>query len=423
MLFLLRTIPWLPATDETHLTITQRLLRWVSIMPANLTAEAKSWMARYREARTTAERIAALEKAHSAVPKHKGTEKLCAQMKRKLSQLRREAAEKKGRRTGGERFALRKEGAAQVAILGAANSGKSQLLTAMTNAKTLVAGYPLTTKKPVPGMLALDGVEVQLVEAPAPVLPGGGETPFFSRSLGLAKNADALVLVVDGCSDPGEQLRRILEAMDEAGMTLRPRTSEISVEKASSGGIRMVVMGSFRGTLDEARRLLRDVGIHHAVVRVWGTAEIGDLEEALVREVSFKKGLVVINKKDVAPRAAVDEAISLARQLNLPLVAVSALKREGLDALSERLFDLVGFIRVFTMKDGAASEKPLVTPIGSTVQDVANVIHRELAGGLRYARVWGRSARFPGQRVGRNHVLQTDDVVELVWRKSRGPGK
>lgn len=387
-------------------------------MPANLTAEAKAWMAKYREARTTAERISALEKALSAVPKHKGTEKLRAQMKRKMSQLRREAEERKGRKTGGERFAVKKEGAAQIVILGSANSGKSQLLTAMTNAKTVVANYPLTTRKPVPGMLALDGIELQLVEAPAPVLPNGGETPFFSRSLGLAKNADAVVIIVDGAVDPGEQLRRIVEAMDEAGMTLRRRTSDITVEKTSSGGIRMVVMGSFSGTLDEAKHLLREVGIKHAVVKVWGKAEIGDIEEALVREVDFKKGMVVINKKDVAVQATIDETISLAAQLDLPTVAVSALKREGFDALSQRLFDLIGLIRVFTIKDGVASEKPLVVPIGSTVQDVANIIHRDLAGGLRYARVWGRSARFPGQRVGKDHLLETDDRVELVWSRS-----
>ncbi|MDH5362289.1 MAG: TGS domain-containing protein, partial [Aigarchaeota archaeon] len=184
------------------------------------------------------------------------------------------------------------------------------------------------------------------------------------------------------------------------------------------GGIRMVVMGSFSGTLDEAKHLLREVGIKHAVVKVWGKAEIGDLEEALVREVDFKKGMVVINKKDVAVQATIDETISLAAQLDLPTVAVSALKREGFDALSQRLFDLIGLIRVFTIKDGVASEKPLVVPIGSTVQDVANIIHRDLAGGLRYARVWGRSARFPGQRVGKDHLLETDDRVELVWSRS-----
>jgi len=392
-------------------------------MPANLTAEAKSWMAKYQEAKTIGERIEALEKALSTVPKHKGTEKLQAQMKRKLSQLRREAEEKKGRRKGGERFAVKKEGAAQIVILGAANSGKSQLLTAMTNAKTVVADYPLATTKPVPGMLALGGVEVQLVEAPALMLSDGEETPFFSRSLGLAKNADAVLIIVDGGADPQEQLTRILEAMDEAGMTLRPRTSEIAVERASVGGIRMVVMGSFRGTLDEAKRLLQEVGIQHAVVKVWGTAEIGDLEEALVREVIFKKGIVVINKKDLALQAAVDETTSVAAQLHLPAVTVSALERKGLESLSRRLIDLIGLIRVFTQKGGAASEKPLVVPLGSTVQDVANIIHRELAGGLRHARVWGRSVRVPGQIVGKNHMLQTDDRVELVWRKSSGPEK
>jgi len=120
----------------------------------------------------------------------------------------------------------------------------------------------------------------------------------------------------------------------------------------------------------------------------------------------------------VAVQAAVEETTSLAAQLDLPTVAVSALKKEGFDALSQQLFELIGLIRVFTVKDGVTSQKPLVAPIGSTVQDVANTIHRDLAGGLRYARVWGTSARFPGQRVGKNHVLQTDDRLELVWSKS-----
>lgn len=147
-------------------------------------AEAKLWLARYQSVRDKKEKMAALEKALSFVPKHKGTGKLCSWIKKRLSSLKRKAKKRKAPR-GGESFAVRKEGAVQIVMVGAANSERSLLLSTLTNAKPEVASYPVTTQSPVPRMHMVDGVEIQLVEASAMLLPSGKPTPFLSRNLSL----------------------------------------------------------------------------------------------------------------------------------------------------------------------------------------------------------------------------------------------
>lgn len=353
-----------------------------------------------------------MEKALSFVPKHKGTEKLCSWIKKRLSSLRREAEERKAPR-GREGFAVKKEGAVQIAMIGTANSGRSLLLSTLTNAKPEVASYPLTTKRPVPGMLVVDGVEIQLVEAPAILLPSGKPTPFLARSLSLARNADALMILLDGAADPADQLNQILRIVDESGISLEERTGQIVIERSSSGGVRVVALGRFRGTFKEVRELLESVGIRHAVVKVYGTADLGNVEEAVVRETTYKRGVVVLNKAEIVGRSSAESAALMAASLGLPFVEVSAATGQGLETLTKSLLSSLNLVRIFTQRNGVTSPKPLVVPAGSSVGHVAKAIHKQLARKLRYARVWGRSVKILGQRVGRGHVLSDEDVVEL----------
>ncbi|HDI46640.1 MAG TPA: GTP-binding protein, partial [Candidatus Methanomethylia archaeon] len=167
-------------------------------MPTNLPPEAKVLERRYREARTLQEKIRALEAYISAIPEHKGTEKLLRHLKRRLADLRRELEEQKKRRVGGGvGFAIKKEGAAQVVILGMPNSGKSTLLAALTAAKPEIADYPCTTTMPVPGMMPYEDIQIQLVEAPA-LMEGASEGVAWGlQVLSLARNADGLIILLD----------------------------------------------------------------------------------------------------------------------------------------------------------------------------------------------------------------------------------
>lgn len=381
-------------------------------MPANLPAEAEKALAKYQAARTIEEKIRALEEALSLIPDHKGTEKLRGRIKRRIAELRREAERKASlRAVRRDYFHVPKEGAAQVVLIGAANSGKSSLLRALTNAKPQVSGYPLTTTMPVPGMMLYNDVEIQLVELPAILTEDLEETQFTNRSIGFSKNADLIVIVLDGARSPAKQLERILEIYDESGVSFRRKRCEIEIEKKDSGGIRLVVFGSLGVDVKEVEDLLRSVGIRNAVVRVRGEASIEDFEEVVIREMTHKRGLIAVNKIDQAAPGSLEEVKNIAGEI--PVVAISAENGAGLEDLKRQIFNSLDLIRVYTRKAGITSDKPIILPRNSTIRDLAEIIHRDFAEKMKYARVWGASVKVQGQRVGPDHVLEDGDIVEI----------
>ncbi|HDJ66613.1 MAG TPA: TGS domain-containing protein [Nitrososphaeria archaeon] len=383
-------------------------------MPANLPAEAQKALAKYQAAKTIEGKIKALEEALSLIPAHKGTEKLRGRIRRRISELRRmaerKAAAKPGRR---DYFSIPKEGAAQIALIGAANSGKSSILKALTNAKPLVAPYQLTTTKPTPGMMLYDDVELQLVELPAILTEELEETSFTGRSIGFAKNSDLILIVIDSSKDPITQFKKIVELLDEFGVTIRPKRCRIEVERKDSGGIRLVVFGKLKASYREASELLRSMGIRNAVVKIWGEADLSDLEDSILRELIFKKAVVVFNKIDAADRESLTTLEKFLERNRISFVEISAENGSGTEILKKLIFNTLGLIRIYTQRDGVRAEKPIVVGRGCTVREIARIIHRELAEKMRYARVWGKSVKIQGQQVGPEHILEDGDVIEI----------
>ena len=383
-------------------------------MPANLPAEAQKALAKYQAAKTIEGKIKALEEALSLIPAHKGTEKLRGRIRRRISELRRmaerKAAAKPSRR---DYFSIPKEGAAQIALIGAANSGKSSILKALTNAKPLVAPYQLTTTKPTPGMMLYDDVELQLVELPAILTEELEETSFTGRSIGFAKNSDLILIVIDSSRDPIAQFKKIIELFDEFGVTIKPKSCRVEVEKKDSGGIRLIVFGKLKTSYREASDLLKSMGIRNAVVKIWGEADLSDLEDSILRELVFKKAIVVFNKIDMANRKNLAILEKFLENNRISFVETSAENGLGTETLKKMIFSTLRLIRIYTQRDGVKAEKPIVVERGCTVKEIARIIHRELAERMKYARVWGKSVKIQGQQVGPEHILEDGDVIEI----------
>ncbi|HOB35260.1 MAG: TGS domain-containing protein [Firmicutes bacterium] len=325
-------------------------------MPANLTQQYHAAEEAYRKATTYEEKLAALEEMLATIPKHKGTEKLQADIKKRLARLRREGEKPKG---GGSRqedpFLIERQGAGQIFLLGWPNAGKSALVGALTNARVQVAEYPFATALPVPGMMQFEDVGIQLVDAP-PFMPEGISGNFTAA----LRNSDMLLLVVDlSDHDCVEHLDAMLKFLQE-------------------------------------KRILRD--------------EVPPGVRALTRD----KVLVLGNKSDLADSA---EMIGLIRELvpDCPdILPVSASTGENLQQIGPLLFRRLQVIRVYTKKPGKKPDldRPFILPQGSTVYDLAESIHKDIAENLRTARVWG-SAKFDGQAVNHDYVLSDRDIVEL----------
>jgi uncharacterized protein len=329
-------------------------------MAANLTPQYLEAEAEYKKAKTAEDRLACLRKMYQLLPKHKASEKLQAELKTKISNTREEAerersAPKKG---GGVSHKVPKQGAGQYVILGAPNAGKSRLLTRMSRATPEVAPYPFTTREPHVGMMEWEDVRVQLIDTP-PVTPDYLEGYLSS----MVRTADAALLLVDLGDDDG------------------PFAAEAVVDKLAETKTRLV------GAVPE---------------------EIEDFS------VEYVKTLLVANKHDLPGAGDRLEFVREQFGTRFPLHVIAAETGEGLPELREAIYRFLNVLRVYTKQPGKPADmaSPFTCPIGSTVVEMAALVHRDFAEGLKSARIWGTGV-YDGQAVGRDHVLHDKDVVEL----------
>lgn len=390
------------------------------LMVTNLPVEAKAKWAEVVACRYTPEKIRLMREFISLVPKHKGTNKLLGNVRRRIAALERELEKSKAAKKGGGTgsFSIPKEGAGQIVVLGPTKVGRSSLLAAVTNAKVEATPIPYATRKPVTGMLPYHDIQLQLVEAPA-LVEGAAEGRMEGpRILGLARNADGLILMVDLAGDPVEQLRMMRSELEEAGVTVEKSEGEVEINRRALGAGVQVMGGGIpvNCTVDDVRRLLDSYRISSALVRIRGKVTMEDIEDSLFSSNIYKPAILVANKADVT--GAEDKLLHLKEALkddHIPILPVSCRTREGLERLGDLVFQMLGVIRVYAKEPSAKepSGKPIVVKEGTTVIGAAKELHSKLYRKFRYARIWGQSAKFPGQKVGPDHPLRDGDIVEI----------
>jgi len=388
-------------------------------MPTNLPVVAKKKWNEASLARTPQEKVVKLQEFLSLVPKHKGTEKLCAQVKTKIATLRKEIEEKRRQRAGrgGPRFFLEKEGAAQIILLGPTKVGRSSLLTAVTNAKTEVSDYPFTTRQPVPGMLQFEDLQFQLVEAPALVKGSSEGGTLGLQTLGLARNADGLILMVDQSTNAADQLMMILTELEKARILTQKPRARVEIERKHVGaGLRIIIFGRLINcNLHDVEDMLKGYRILDATVKIYGEATLDDVEDAIFESTIYRPAIVVANKADA------DEAASNLKELKrfladqLPIVPVSCQTGMGLEKLGAEIFRVLEIIRVYTKEpnDREPSNNPFILKRDSSVADLARQIHSDFIERFAFARVWAKRLAFSPQKVGSSFVLRDKDIVEL----------
>jgi len=388
-------------------------------MPTNLPPNAKKKWKEVTNAQTPQEKLEKLQEFLSLVPRHKGTARLCVQVKRQIKTLQNEIAEKKRRKAGrsGPRFFLEKEGAAQIVILGPTKVGRSSLLTSITNAKTEVSDYPYTTREPVPGMFQYEDLQFQIVEAPA-LIEGAAEGESWGlQSLGMARNADGLILMVDLSQSPDKQLTLILSEMEKARILMQKPRARVEIERKHVGaGLRIIVVGRLINcNLRDVEALLKGYRILDGVVKIYGEATLDDVEDAIFESTVYRPAIIVANKTDTP------EAMKNLKELErfvgdqVPIVPVSCKTMSGLEKLGADIFKALEIIRVYTKEpnERAPSPKPFFLKRGATVSDLAKLVHSDFIKRFSHARVWSKRLAFSPQKVGSTFILEDKDVVEL----------
>jgi len=326
-------------------------------MPTNLPAEAANAEERYRAAKTVSEKITTLEAYISLIPKHKGTDKLRADLRKRLSKLKDSSQKQKGSSRQASSFHIGKEGAGQAVVIGPPNTGKSALVTALTNASPEISASPFSTWEPTPGMMLFNNVQIQLVDTP-PL----NRDYMDPELMNLIRQADLLLLVVDLQTDPMAQIEDSVAILQEN--RIAPEHLKLQL---------------FR------KRILYFIPL-----------------------------IVLVNKYD---DESFDEDFEICCQLlegEWTLLPMSAKTGRNLDKLQQLVFNQLDIIRVYAKPPGEEPDHsaPFVLQRGGSVAEFAGHVHKDFVEKLKAARVWGKHV-YDGQMVGRDHILHDGDVVEL----------
>jgi small GTP-binding protein len=327
-------------------------------MPANLPPQYFEKEKELKKAKNPQERISVLEDLLAIVPKHKGTEKLQAQLKTKIAKLKTESQKSPAVARHTAAFQVEKTGAGQVVVIGSPNSGKSSLIKALTNANPDIGDYPFTTRLPSPAMMPYENIQIQLVDMP-PITQDYFE--FWQAE--LIKAADAILLVLDiSLPEPAEDFLTLLAKLEEKRIALVPKEREVPQEKQQF----------------------------------------------------MKKTLILANKTD-SPRA--EENLTSIKEFLDPgfePLPVSIFEEHTLTDLKTRIYVLLDVIRVYSKIPGKKvdHEDPYVFKRGSSLMDMAKAVHKDFAQRLKYARIWGKN-KYQGQKVTRSYILEDEDIIEL----------
>lgn len=330
-------------------------------MPANLTPQYQKAEEAYRRATTAVDRLTNLELMLQLIPKHKGTEKLQADIKSRIKETRSEQeAEKKSGGRKGPSYRFPRQGAGQIVLLGAPNGGKSLILQSLTKAHPHVADFPFATHEPLPGMMDWNDTAAQLIDTP-PIT----DTHFEPYLVNIVRAADLVGLVFNGQSD---------DAAAETMTVIRHFSDRKTLLSDRTG-------------FDE-----NDFSVVHV------------------------KTLLLITHADDPDVDLRLEFLDEMGAPTFPRVRVELTCPDSVERLREDLYAALDVIRAYTKRPGKPAEyiDPFTLPNGSTVEDLAHLVHREQAEKLKFAKVWGTSV-VDGQSVGREHLLADRDMVELHW--------
>ena len=326
-------------------------------MPANLPPDYFEAEKDFREAKTPEAKVEALEEMLSIVPKHKGTDKLRANLRRRLSKFKDQSQKKKGVSKRKAAFSIGREGAAQVAVIGPPNVGKSSLIDLLTNTFPEIADFPHTTQKPTQGMASYEDIQYQLVDTP-PITK-----EYMEPLMGdLIRRADILVVLLDLYGNTLQQYEDVVDILHS--------------------------------------------------LRVY--ADKSEVPADMRKPPFIKKILIAVNKMDKPEDVEDLDVFMELTEMRMPCIGMSVRTGKNIPLFMERIFDLSEVIRVYTKSPGKEPDMkaPYVIPRESTLEELAGRIHKDFVKQLKNARIWGRAVR-DGQMVQRDYVMQDGDVVEI----------
>ncbi|MCI4318821.1 MAG: GTP-binding protein [Thermoplasmata archaeon] len=367
------------------------------------------------------EQVAAIEEEIRSTAYNKATQGHIGRLKAKLAALRIEREKRAKGKGGGVGYSVRKSGHATVGLVGYPSVGKSTLLTRITGAQSEAAAYDFTTVSIIPGMLRYAGASIQILDMPG-LVPGASKGRGRGREvLSVVRSVDLILFLID----PEHTLfRALVDELEGSGVRVNARPPRIAINQGERGGLTIsstVKLTHLAGGL--ATDIAREFGLHNGTIVFREDATADQLIDALAANRVYVPAILAVNKGDLLSSAEVEKL----RQKMRPFEAtfVSARTGAGIETLVRRIAEALQFIRIYVKPPGKPPdrEEPVILRKGQKVADLLNRLPEELAAAFKAAQVWGRSARFPGQTVGREHGLSDEDVVTVVVYRGGRPAE
>jgi len=357
------------------------------------------------------EEIKEIEEEISRTKYNKATQKHIGVLKAKMARLREGDELEAKKKKAGAGYSVRKSGDATVLLVGFPSVGKSTLLNCLTNAESKIGHYDFTTLDVVPGVLEYNGAKIQVLDIPGIVEGASKGKGRGKEILSVMRCADLVVIITE--SNKPEQIDILKRELHDGGFRLNQNPPDIKITKKSVGGINIGSAVRLRKvSKGEMESVLHEFKVRNAEVVIRQDISIDQFIDCLLGNRVYVPSILVINKSDLIE----EMDIRSLREKDRNAVFVSAEKEEGIDTLREDVWRKLGLMRIYLKRIGKSPDmkEPLIVKVGSSVKGVATKIHRLAFGGrVEYARIWGKSARFPGQKKGPAHVLVDLDVVEL----------
>jgi small GTP-binding protein len=357
---------------------------------------------------TNEEDIQNLEEEIRKTKYNKHTQFHIGQLKAKLARLKMEDVKKSGGKKGAG-YSVKKSGDATVLLVGFPSVGKSTLLNKITNAESKVGAYEFTTLDVIPGVMDYNGAKIQILDIPG-IIEGASQGKGRGKEiLSVLRSADLIIIMSD--AKRSDAIRILENELFNAGFRLNKKPPNIVLHKKMTGGIDLKsTVKLTKLTKEMVRSILNEFKINSAEIIIRENTDVDDLIDLLMKNRTYVPCIKIINKIDKIS----EDQISDFRKRGW--LTISAENGTYLEGLKKTIWDNLSLMRIYMKRIG--KEPDMVTPLiiksPATVQDVANKIHRHAFGSkLEYAKIWGKSAKFPGQKIGVEKILQDEDVVEL----------
>jgi len=343
---------------------------------------------------------------------NKATQHHIGKLKAKLAQLREELIKRSASAAGGLGFGLKKHGDATVVLVGYPSVGKSTLLNQLTNAESPVAAYEFTTLEVIPGMMEYKKVKVQILDLPGIITGAAIGKGRGKEVLSIARSSDLVLIMVD--AERPEQLDKMLQELYDVGIRLDMKKPKISIKKTDRGGIRVMSTVELK-RMDRKTiiSVLNAYGVHNADVSMHEDLNADQLIDVISGNRAYLPSLLAVNKVD---RIGDMELARLRKRLAGDFIGISASKGVNIEELREGIYQRLDFIKVYLKRQGSKAdlEEPLIVKRGSTIGDVCGKLHSSFKDKFLYAKIWGKSAKHPGQRKGLDHMLEDGDIVNII---------